>query len=73
MKIKGGAHNSPRLVGIAAGCDNIVHYRPETEICFLFSGIQIRTQTNLQRHVSMYTDTVKAYSLPPIHLITHYL
>jgi len=48
----------PRLVAIAADCNNIVHYRPETEICFLFSGIRIRTQTNLQRHVSIYTDTV---------------
>jgi len=47
-----------RLEGIAAGCDNVRPDLAETEICFLIGGIRIRTQTNLQRHVSIYVATV---------------
>ena len=50
-----------------------VHYRAETEICILNDDFPTKLKTDLDHHVSIYEQILLAYSIPPVHLVTHYL
>jgi len=73
IKIKGGAHSLLRLVTIATGCDNIVLYRPETEICRLNEDVSIRVQTIAQPHSPIPVAIDCHPPTPSIRLIGHSL